>query len=242
MLVVGLTGGIATGKSTVSTLLKSYKIPVVDADVIAREVVLPGTSTLAKIVKTFGEDVLQPDGTLDRPKLGSIVFSDESKRKQLNAIVHPAVRKKMFWEVMRYWWRGEKMCVLDVPLLIEGGLWRFVATVVVVYCSQEIQLQRLMARDRSSREDASSRLRAQMPIVGKLDYADIVIENSGPVQELEPQLYSMLKKLRKKAGWSWRVSWLCPPWGFFSAIGTLFFAYLRRRRRLERSKTKASHT
>ena len=114
-------------------MLKSYKIPLVDADVIAREVVQPGTPALAQIVKTFGQDILRDDGYLDRPKLGSIVFNDESKRKQLNAIVHPAVRKKMFTEVMKYWWRGEKICVLDVPLLIEGGLWRFVATVVVVY-------------------------------------------------------------------------------------------------------------
>lgn len=131
--VVGLTGGIATGKSTVSTLLKSYNIPVIDADVIARDVVLPGTPALAKIAKTFGQDVLRPDGYLDRPKLGSIVFSDESKRKQLNAIVHPAVRWKMFTEVLRYWWKGEKMCVLDIPLLVESALWKFVGVVVVVY-------------------------------------------------------------------------------------------------------------
>lgn len=132
-IVVGLTGGIATGKSTVSKQLKSFGIPVVDADVIARLVVEPGTPALAKIVKHFGEDILLPDGTLDRPKLGSIVFNDEARRKVLNGIVHPAVWRAIFWEVATNWLRGKKICVLDVPLLIEGGLYKWVAKVVVVY-------------------------------------------------------------------------------------------------------------
>lgn len=131
--MVGLTGGIATGKSSVSSLLKSHRVPVIDADIIAREVVLPGTPALRRIVSTFGPDILLPDGTLDRKKLGGIVFNDTSMRKKLNEIVHPAVRKKLFWSVMRCWWRGERMCVLDVPLLIEGGLWKLVGKVVVVY-------------------------------------------------------------------------------------------------------------
>ena len=134
--VVGLTGGIATGKSTVSTLLRAHNISIIDADVLARKVVLPGTPALQKIVNHFGQDILLPDGSLDRQKLGSIVFSDERQRKVLNGIVHPAVRRAMLWEVLRCWWRGERMCILDIPLLIESGLWRFVATVVVVYwCS-----------------------------------------------------------------------------------------------------------
>jgi dephospho-CoA kinase len=131
--VIGLTGGIATGKSTVSTLLKASHIPVVDADVIAREVVEPGTHALAEIVREFGSEILKPDGTLDRPKLGSIIFSDEAKRKRLNAIVHPAVRRGMFWAVIRHWWHGEKVCVVDVPLLIESKLYPYVGRVVVVY-------------------------------------------------------------------------------------------------------------
>ena len=88
---------------------------------------------LAAIVRAFGPEVLLPDGTLDRPKLGRIVFADEEKRRKLNAIVHPAVRREMFWSVLRYWWRGERICVLDVPLLIEGGLWKWVGKVLVVY-------------------------------------------------------------------------------------------------------------
>jgi dephospho-CoA kinase len=131
--VVGLTGGISSGKSTVSAILKAHHVPIIDADVIAREVVLPGTRGLRNIVRTFGQDVLLPDGTLDRKRLGSIVFNDEAKRKQLNAIVHPAVRWRMLREVVGCWLRGEKWCVLDVPLLIEGGLWKYVGLVVLVY-------------------------------------------------------------------------------------------------------------
>ena len=100
---------------------------------IARQVVEPGTTALARIEATFGNQIIFPDGTLDRKKLGSIIFTDESKRKKLNAIVHPAVRRAMLWQVLRYWIRGYKYCVLDVPLLIEGGLWQWVGSVVVVY-------------------------------------------------------------------------------------------------------------
>ena len=130
---MGLTGGIATGKSTVSALLKSSNIPVIDADLLARQVVEPGTPGFKSIVSTFGTEVLNQDGTLDRKKLGTIIFNDEAKRKLLNRIVHPAVRKAMFWQVMAYWIRGHRYCILDVPLLIEGGLWQWVGLVVVVY-------------------------------------------------------------------------------------------------------------
>ena len=128
-----MTGGIATGKSTVSAQLKSFGLPIIDADIIARQVVEPGTPALRKIVEHFGEDILLPDGYLNRPKLGSIVFNDESQRKKLNSIVHPAVWRAMFWAVVSNWIRGHKLCILDTPLLIEGGLWKWVGKVVVVY-------------------------------------------------------------------------------------------------------------
>ncbi|KAH9952147.1 hypothetical protein B0H21DRAFT_817869 [Amylocystis lapponica] len=200
LIVVGLTGGIATGKSTVSSLLRDHQIPIIDADVLARQVVLPGTPALAQIVKHFGAGVLLPDGALDRAKLGAIVFADEAQRRKLNAIVHPAVRRAMFWGVFGCWLRGAPLCVLDVPLLVEGGLWKWVASVVVVYCSPEIQLRRLMTRDRSSREDASARLNSQLPISEKVGYADLVLENSGSHQELKDQVDALVVKLRKKAG------------------------------------------
>jgi dephospho-CoA kinase len=130
---VGLTGGIASGKSTVSKLLKAKHIPIVDADVLARQVVQPGTPALSKIVAYFGNSILLPDGSLDRKKLGNIIFNDEAKRRKLNSIVHPAVRRAMLLGVLEHWFRGEKYCVMDIPLLIEGGIWKWVGKVVVVY-------------------------------------------------------------------------------------------------------------
>ncbi|KAJ7076460.1 CoaE-domain-containing protein [Mycena belliarum] len=218
MIVVGLTGGIATGKSSVSNLLKAKNIPVVDADILARQVVEPGTPALAKITAYFGPEVLQSDGTLDRKKLGSVIFNDAAKRRKLNAIVHPAVRRALLWGVVGHWLRGSKYCVLDVPLLIEGPLWKCVAKVVVVYCSGEVQLERLVQRDGSSLEDAASRLNSQLPIADKVQYADRVIDNTGSVEALEPHVNSFIHDLDKEAGWSWRLSWIFPPWGICSAI------------------------
>lgn len=133
-LVVGLTGGIATGKSTVSSFLKSKpEIYLVDADVIARQVVEPKTTAYSAIVKAFGSEILNTDRSIDRAKLGSIIFQDNVKRKQLNSIVHPAVSRAMMRSVLKAWLSGYKICVLDVPLLIEAGIWRWVGLVVVVY-------------------------------------------------------------------------------------------------------------
>ena len=145
--VVGLTGGIATGKSTVAALLASHDIPIIDADLIARQVVEPGTPAHKQIVKAFGKGVLLPSSgsdinsdernwwtrPIDRKKLGSIIFNDEKQRKILNGIVHPAVTRAILWGVFKAWLRGEKMVVVDVPLLIEGGLWKWMGRVIVVY-------------------------------------------------------------------------------------------------------------
>lgn len=135
MLVVGLTGGIASGKTSVSNLLKSpqYHVPLVDLDVLAREVVEPGTSTLNKIRAAFGDDVITSGGALDRPALGRIIFNDEKQRKKLNAIIHPAIRRRLAWILFRHWISGEKLVVVDAPLLIEAGLWRFAGKIVLVY-------------------------------------------------------------------------------------------------------------
>ncbi|THH31126.1 hypothetical protein EUX98_g3070 [Antrodiella citrinella] len=243
MLVVGLTGGIATGKSTVSTLLKAHNVPIIDADLIARQVVQPGTPALERIVQAFGADILLPDGYLNRAKLGTIVFNNDAKRRVLNGIVHPAVRKAMFWAVAKYWFQGERLCVLDVPLLIEGGLWKLMGKIIVVYCSSEIQLQRLMKRDNSSRSDASARLNSQIPIADKLEYADIVLDNSGSPQDLEGQIDSLIRKLYRETGWSWRVSWLFPPYGIFAALSTMLWRRIRRMRRnaRKRKSTKNQH-
>lgn len=135
MLIVGLTGGIASGKSSVSNLLRSpqYRLPLIDLDILAREVVEPGTSTLNKIRSTFGDEVITAEGALDRPALGKIIFNDQDQRKKLNAIIHPAIRKRLAWLLFLYWIRGEKLVVVDAPLLIEAGLWRFAGKIVLVY-------------------------------------------------------------------------------------------------------------
>jgi dephospho-CoA kinase len=136
MLVVGLTGGIASGKSTVSSLLSSapHSLPLVDLDILAREVVLPNSRTLRKLEQVFGSDIINPDdGSLDRPKLGKIIFNDESQRKRLNAIIHPAIRRRLARRLFWYWIRGEKVVVVDAPLLIEAGLWKLAGKIVLVY-------------------------------------------------------------------------------------------------------------
>lgn len=231
MLVIGLTGGIASGKSTVSHLLSTHNIPIIDADVLARQVVLPGTPAHASIVATFGPDILLPDRTLDRPKLGSIVFNDEGARRKLNAIVHPAVNRAMIWEVVRCWVGGEKMCVVDVPLLIETGSWKMVGKVVVVYCSKELQLQRLMKRDKSTQEAALARLNAQLPLASKLDHADHVIDNSGSYHDLEMQVNALVQRFHREAGWSWRLAWLVPPIGILMALWRLSWRAIKRSRK-----------
>lgn len=133
--VVGLTGGIGTGKSTASTLLSTrHNLPIIDADVLARDVVAPGTSGHKAIVDHYGADrILLPDGTLNRAALGEIVFKDADERRWLNGVVHPRVRQAMVRGVLRAWLRGEWCVVLDVPLLIEAGLWKWVGEVCVVY-------------------------------------------------------------------------------------------------------------
>jgi dephospho-CoA kinase len=133
---VGLTGGIACGKSTVSRLLSTkHHFAVIDADVLAREVVQPGTRAHAQIVRHFGEGILLKDGSreLDRKRLAGVIFPDEAKRKILNGIVHPAVQKAMLFSIIKCWLKGESVCVLDIPLLIEIDLWKLVGWVVVVY-------------------------------------------------------------------------------------------------------------
>ncbi|GAA6011032.1 hypothetical protein JCM10207_005471 [Rhodosporidiobolus poonsookiae] len=217
MLVVGLTGGIASGKSTVSNLLKQLGLPVIDLDVLARVAVEPDSYALGALVKHFGSSILRDDGTLNREKLGAIVFNDEKERKVLNAIVHPAVRRLLAWELVKAWLRGERVCIVDAPLLIEAGLWKMCGAIVVVYCSEILQLQRLRTRNNLSLADAQSRLSSQAPLTSKLNYADFVIDNSGPVGDLQAQVDRVISKLRHRAGWSWVLSWLVPPIGLLRA-------------------------
>lgn len=190
--VIGLTGGIATGKSTISKMFKSFHIPVIDADKIAREVVEPGKTAYDHIVRTFGKGITQGDGTIDRKKLGQIIFSDEQKRKQLNEIVHPAIRRKMIDRRDEYLKQGERAVVLDIPLLFESDLTHFVDQIIVVYIPEALQLERLLKRDHLNKVDALKRIRAQLPIEEKVKKADAVIDNQGSIEESFEQLEKIL--------------------------------------------------
>ncbi|WJQ06488.1 dephospho-CoA kinase [Geobacillus stearothermophilus] len=189
---IGLTGGIASGKSTVSAMMRELGLPVIDADEAARAVVRPGEEAYRQIVAAFGPGILRADGEIDRAKLGAIVFNDEQQRKVLNAIVHPAVRKKMLAEKEAHIRSGAKTVVLDIPLLFESGLTHWVDKVLVVYVDDDVQLRRLMARNGFTEEEALARIRSQWPMAEKVKRADAVIDNNGTIEETHRQLLAIL--------------------------------------------------
>ncbi|BAC14117.1 dephospho-CoA kinase (dephosphocoenzyme A kinase) [Oceanobacillus iheyensis HTE831] len=193
-LVIGLTGGIASGKSTVSSMLLEKNFPVIDADLIAREVVEPGEKAYDQILEAFGKEIIQNDQKIDRPKLGSIIFTDEDKRKQLNAIVHPAVRNRMLTKRDDYINNDVPCVILDIPLLFESNLGYLVDKTLVVYVDEDIQLTRLMKRNEYSEKEALDRIKAQMSLKEKADLADIVIDNNQSVEETKLQLDNVLQK------------------------------------------------
>ncbi len=193
-LIIGLTGSIASGKSMISDKFRELGIPVIDADKLARAVVEPGEKAYTVIVEKFGQEILQPDGTLDRKKLGAVVFADEAKRKILNNIVHPAIRERMIKQRDGYVDAGEHCVVLDIPLLFESGLAHFAEKILVVYVDESVQLERLMERDGSAVEEASQRISTQIPVKEKAAMADAVIDNNGTKEEAREQLEHILKK------------------------------------------------
>ncbi|MBE7414670.1 MAG: dephospho-CoA kinase [Deltaproteobacteria bacterium] len=180
-MIVGLTGGIATGKSLVSAEFKRLGARVIDADEIAREVVEPGKPAYGEIVAEFGSPVLNPDGTIDRKALAERVFSDKEALAKLNGITHPRIRARIREEIARA--GKDELVVIDVPLLLEGPLKDAVDRIIVVYADEEKQLERLAKRNGTSREEALRRLASQMPVTEKLKYADYVIDNNGAIEE-----------------------------------------------------------
>lgn len=197
MLRVGLTGSIAVGKSFVSALLAELGCHVLDADATAREVVAAGSQGLAKVVEVFGEDVLLEDGTLDRAKLGAIIFADERKRELLNSILHPFIIAAQDGE-LRAWERKDPqgIGVVDAALMIESGGYRRFDKLIVVHCRPEVQLARLMSRNNLTREEAQLRIAAQMPQEEKMRHADFLIDNSGDLAETRRQTEEVYKALR----------------------------------------------
>ncbi|CDS05117.1 hypothetical protein LRAMOSA07646 [Lichtheimia ramosa] len=210
MKLIGLTGGIASGKSTVSRLLQEHDIPVIDADKIARQVVEPGRRANKLIRKHFGDDVFLPDGNIDRPKLGQVIFGDPAKRKVLNQCTHPAVRQEMLKQAFLYWIKGADVVVLDVPLLFESGMDKLVGTTVVVYCSEVLQLQRLMKRDQMGEDAAVQRIRSQMSLNDKVSKADVVIDNSSDLSQLQVQVKNLIQRIRPST-LTWMFEYIGPP-------------------------------
>jgi dephospho-CoA kinase len=179
-LLVGLTGGIATGKSTVSELFRRLGGEIIDADRLARDVVAPGEPALAEIARVFGADVLLPDGHLDRKRLGALVFADAEKRRRLESITHPAIRERFTSRLAELEAAGFAGIVFfDAPVLIESGNYKNMDRLVVVLTDEATQLARLGGRDGLGREEALVRLRSQMPVREKARLADHVIDNSG---------------------------------------------------------------
>ena len=198
--VVGLTGGIACGKSTVAAQLAELGVPIVDADALAREVVAPGTPGLAAIVERFGSDVLLADGSLDRKKLGERVFSDPDARRALNAITHPRIAAAGMEKLRALADHPAPYRVYEAALLVENGMAKAFAALVVVTVDDATQLARLRARDGSTEDEARARIASQLPLAKKVEVADHVIDNSGAPEATRAQVLALHDALVARFG------------------------------------------
>lgn len=196
--LVGLTGGIASGKSVVSNYLKQKGIPIIDADVVAREVVEPGTKGLQKIVDHFGTDYLTSEQTLDRKKLGQLIFSNEAAREQLAVFLDQAILDRMQELTAAYRARQEPLIVWDMALLIEKNYQSLVDEVLLVSVAPNIQVERLMARDHISAKEAKQKIASQLPLQEKKRFADLWIDNSGTLDETYRQIDHWLENLKER--------------------------------------------
>ena len=192
MKIVGLTGGISSGKSTVSSYLKQLKIPVIDADEVARKVVEPNSQGAREIRKTFGSDVFEEDGSLNRQKLGSLIFSNAENRQKLDDLLQPLIKIMILDEIEEYRQKGENMIVLDLPLLFEKQYEELCEDIIVVYIPKELQLERLMRRNQYTKQEALSRIDSQLSIEEKRKRATVLFDNQGTIQQLYHQVEQWL--------------------------------------------------
>ncbi len=200
MLVFGLTGGIASGKSTVAARLRARGVPVIDADALSREAVIKGSSGFSEIVDAFGSDVLAPNGDLDRKALARIVFEDDGKRRTLNAIVHPRVGALTAARAAALGERGEPLACYEAALIVENGLADAFRPLVVVAASEQAQIARALARDGATEGEVAARIRAQIPLAEKVRVADHVIENDGDLGDLERKTDHVLAEICRARG------------------------------------------
>lgn len=198
MYRIGLTGGVGCGKSTVSSYMARLGLPIIDGDKLSREAVTPGSEAMERIRQVFGPEVFLPDGQLDRVKMAKLVFSDEDRRQALNAIIHPYVWRRTEEGFITAQNEGYPIAVMDMPLLLEIG-WQLRSEAVwVVRAPVEQQILRMCARDGATREEALARIRKQMPTINKINYADVVIDNSGSLEATEQQVQEALQQV---PGW-----------------------------------------
>lgn len=188
MRVIGLTGGIASGKSTAARTLADLGARIVDADALARQIVAAGQPALAEIVRAFGREMLLPDGTLDRKRLGAVIFADAEKRRTLNAITHPRIAAETQARLAALAAEGAPVAVYEAALLVENGVHRGLDGLIVVACAEATQLARLMSRDGYVEADARARIAAQAPIADKVAAATWVVDTSGPLADTKKQL------------------------------------------------------
>jgi dephospho-CoA kinase len=200
VLLFGLTGGIASGKSAVSARLRERGVPVIDADVLAREVVLPGTEGHREVAEAFGKEVIAKDGTIDRKALGTLIFADDTKRRRLVAITHPRIGALTARRAEELAAKGERIACYDAALLVENSVQDSFRPLVVVAAPEELQVARIVARDGVSEDGARARVRAQMPLEKKIAVADYVIHNTGTLEELAKKTDEVLEKIVVECG------------------------------------------
>ncbi len=196
MLIVGLTGGMASGKSVASETFKGLGLPVIDADFIARGMVRPGEIGYKEIIDHFGREILNPDQTINRRRLAKIIFSDPKERERLNSILHPRIVEEIKKRIEGFKEKGERIVIVDAALLIEAGQLSLVDKLIVVTVSPKIQIKRLAQRDHLTEKEAGERIATQMPLSEKVKLADYVIDNSGPVKKTIKRTKEVYNQLR----------------------------------------------
>ncbi|AHF06568.1 dephospho-CoA kinase [Desulfitobacterium metallireducens] len=198
MRVIGLTGGIGSGKSSVASWLKEHNISVLDADQTVHQLLAEDQTTISRVAQTFGDDILDSQGKIDRKGLGAKIFRNDEARKRLEGILHPLVRGKLFSDQMALAAAGVKVCVWDVPLLFEAGFNTAMDEVWVVWVSPQVQLERVMKRDSFTRAEAELRISAQWSLEDKTKLADVLIDNSGTWENTVDQLEELLVRIKDR--------------------------------------------